>query len=59
MGALGGGGKSGMNPDPLLAFEAVAVVDPSRRSAALLEVVLLFAARPGIEMEKVWPSFNE
>jgi hypothetical protein len=55
-GALGGGGKSGSRPLPLV--EEV-LVDPPRRSEPDEEFEALDFGRPGMLMEKVCPSFNE
>ena len=54
LGAPGGGGGSSGTPNPV---EPV-VAPPPNRSELLAFGPLAFA-RPGIEMEKVCPSFNE
>ena len=59
MGALGGGGRSGNPPPPELVLDTV-VPDPSKlvSSEPVFEVSSLLP-RPGMEIEKVWPSLRE
>jgi hypothetical protein len=57
LGALGGGGSSGINPE---LFPLEVDVEPlPRRSVEPPVLAALLAARPGIEIENVCPSLRE